>query len=162
MSIRKLPDDVINKIAAGEILVRPVNAVKEMIENSIDARSENITIIISGGGLNSIQIIDDGRGIPTSDHGLLCERFATSKLSEFDDLRSGKVSSFGFRGEALASVSLVGHVSVYTKTCDSSESHGYESRYSGGQLLPGYPTPCLLYTSPSPRDRQKSRMPSSA
>ena len=141
MSIRKLPDDVVNKIAAGEILVRPMNAVKELVENSIDAGAKNITIVINGGGLTSIQIIDDGCGIPTNDHALLCERFATSKLKSFDDLNSGVVSSFGFRGEALASVSLVGHVSVYTKSIKSSEGHGYESRYSAGKLLPGYPSP---------------------
>ena len=63
MSIRKLPDDVVNKIAAGEILVRPMNAVKELVENSIDAGAKNITIVINGGGLTSIQIIDDGNSL---------------------------------------------------------------------------------------------------
>jgi len=141
MSIRKLPEDVVNKIAAGEILVRPVNAIKELIENSIDAGAKNITVIVSGGGLSSIQIIDDGSGIAIADHALLCERFATSKLRSFEELNSGRIASFGFRGEALASVSLVGHVSVYSKHMLSSDSHGYESRYSSGKLLPGYPVP---------------------
>ena len=141
MSIRRLSDDAINRIAAGEILVRPWNAVKELVENSIDAKATYITVILGNGGLQSIQIIDNGVGIQRRDHHLVCERFATSKISGADDLSNGALSSFGFRGEALASMSLVGHVSIYSKSLVDADEVGYESRYSNGVLLPDYPIP---------------------
>lgn len=144
MPIQRLPDEVVNKIAAGEILVRPANAVKELLENSIDAGATSLTVIISGGGLQMIQVVDDGSGIPYEDHALVCERFATSKLREHADLLDGSVSSFGFRGEALASMSLVGHVSVFSKTSDS--DHAWESRYSAGSILANFPTPASFST----------------
>jgi DNA mismatch repair protein MutL len=142
MSIQRLPVEVVNRIAAGEVVVRPVNVVKELVENSIDAGAKSITILVGQGGLQSIQVIDDGNGIPRSDHALVCERFATSKLCSADDLVSGAVRSFGFRGEALASMSLVSHVSIVSKSLrDSADSGGFESIYEDGILLPNYPAP---------------------
>jgi DNA mismatch repair protein MLH1 len=141
MEIKRLPQEVVNRIAAGEVIVRPLNVVKELVENSIDARARSITITIGNGGLDSIQIIDDGSGFRRSDHELACERFATSKLSSAEDLQVGKIHSFGFRGEALASMSLVGHVSIVSKSAEDGGETGFESCYVDGRILEGYPSP---------------------
>ena len=110
--IRKLPEDVVNKIAAGEIVQRPCHVVKELLENSIDAGASQITVIARNGGLK-IQITDDGEGIHKSDMKILCERFTTSKLRTYEDLNT--ISTFGFRGEALASITYVSRVRITTR-----------------------------------------------
>ena len=129
--IRKLPDDVIQRIAAGEILLRPVNAVKELIENSVDAGATEIFIMISEGGLKGLQVSDNGHGIAEEDLALLCQRHATSKLHALEDLES--INTFGFRGEALASMSAVGRITVLTNT-DQQESLGFRAFYSQNRL----------------------------
>uniref|UniRef100_A0A914HE97 DNA mismatch repair protein S5 domain-containing protein n=1 Tax=Globodera rostochiensis TaxID=31243 RepID=A0A914HE97_GLORO len=103
--IAQLPQQVVDKIAAGEVVVRPVNAVKELLENSLDAEATEIRVEISQGGLELIRIQDNGRGIARGDMPLVCSRFATSKLHAVEELRS--IGTFGFRGEALASISIV-------------------------------------------------------
>ncbi|WWD02458.1 hypothetical protein V865_000497 [Kwoniella europaea PYCC6329] len=133
--IRKLTKDVINQIAAAEIIHRPANAIKELLENSLDAGSSSIKITLKDGGLKSIQIIDNGHGINKADLPLLCERYATSKLQKFEDLQ--KLGTYGFRGEALASISYCSHVEVVTKT--KNDGCGWKANYQDGVIIPSKP-----------------------
>lgn len=128
--IQRLDESVVNRIAAGEVIQRPVAAVKELVENSLDAGSTSIHVVIKDGGLKLIQVSDDGHGIRYDDLPILCERHTTSKLSAFEDLQS--IKSMGFRGEALASMTYVAHVTVSTIT--SGQLHGYRVSYRDGVM----------------------------
>lgn len=117
MSIIKLDKDTVEKIAAGEVIESPLSIIKELVENSIDAGSKNITVDIKNGGKSYIRVTDDGVGIARDDMDLAFEKHATSKISKFDDLYT--IASLGFRGEALPSISAVSKVIAISKTEDS-------------------------------------------
>ncbi|NGX48702.1 MAG: DNA mismatch repair protein MutL [Candidatus Anoxychlamydiales bacterium] len=119
-SIQILDDNVINKIAAGEVIESPVSAIKELVENSIDADAKNIVIEVKKSGLELIRVEDDGIGMTNKDAHLCFKRHATSKIKTFDDL--AVVDSMGFRGEALASIASVSKVEIKT-SIDSVATH---------------------------------------
>lgn len=130
--ILKLPESTIQLIAAGEIITRPVNIVKELLENSLDAGATNIRVTIEQGGMKLIEIIDNGDGIARTNAEMLCCRYATSKLSSADDLT--RISTFGFRGEALASISEMADLEVRT-FCRQSDTQGWVAKYKSGKLV---------------------------
>ncbi|KAK6588897.1 family ATpase [Cryptosporidium xiaoi] len=129
--IKKLSDDVISRIAAGEVVVSPSHALKELVENSLDAGSRLINIQLKKGGIQSLQISDDGFGIDKRDFPLLCERFTTSKLCTMKDIEN--LETFGFRGEALSSISYVSKLTV-TSMIEGSKC-GYKACFADGKII---------------------------
>jgi DNA mismatch repair protein MutL len=119
---------MIERIAAGEAIERPAFAVKELIENALDAGATEIDVDVGGGGLDRIRVSDNGLGIPATDMDVICQRHTTSKVSSLHDLDS--VITLGFRGEALASLVAVASVSVISATADSDT--GWQVRYEDG------------------------------
>ena len=128
--IKILPSDVSNKIAAGEVVQRPSSVLKELIENSIDANSTRIQIIIKDAGKNLIQVIDNGKGMSRNDMHLSFIKHATSKINKIEDIFS--ISSMGFRGEALAAIASVSMVEMES-IIDNQNGHFIE--INGGELL---------------------------
>ena len=143
MAIRKLSESVINKIAAGEVIERPASVVKELLENSVDAGATQIEVTIEQGGIEMIRVTDNGSGMAKEDLPMAVTSHATSKIEDADDLF--KVGTFGFRGEALASITTVSQAMIRSRTADS--DCGYELLINGGHAEPIEPCGCPVGTS---------------
>lgn len=129
MPIHLLDPDVIGKIAAGEVVERPVSVVKELVENALDAGARTIHVEIAAGGCDLIRVVDDGCGIAEEDLHLAVQRHATSKITSAEDLNS--ISTLGFRGEALASVAAVSEFTLASRA--ASATSGHQLRIRGGE-----------------------------
>ncbi|MCX5512443.1 DNA mismatch repair endonuclease MutL [Kaistia algarum] len=129
MIVRRLSEDMINRIAAGEVVERPASVVKELTENAIDAGARRIDVVTAGGGVALIRVTDDGAGMVRDDLELSVERHSTSKLAE--DLLD--IRTLGFRGEALASIGAVARLRIASR--HASEPHGWEIAVEGGRIV---------------------------
>ena len=145
--IRLLPENLVNRIAAGEVLERPASAVKELVENSIDAGATQINIIIEAGGKNLIRIIDDGIGMTQPELELAIQRHATSKIKDNDLL---ELDFFGFRGEALPSIASVSRMEI--SSIKKGENEGNKIILEGGEIKSKEPSPIISGTVIEIRD----------
>jgi DNA mismatch repair protein MutL len=139
MTIRRLPNEVVNRIAAGEVVERPASAVKELVENAVDAGATRLEIEVDGGGLTRILVADNGIGLSPADLSLAVERHATSKLAigEDGELDLLRIATLGFRGEALPSIGSVARLTIAARTADSGDA--YAIRVEGGAVTPVQP-----------------------
>src|ERR671936_1635652 len=128
--IARLPADLANQIAAGEVVERPASVVKELVENAIDAGARRLKIHVELGGKKQVRVEDDGEGMDAGDARLAIERHATSKITRADDLAA--IRTLGFRGEALPSIASVSHFVLRTRP--RGETSGTEIRINGGTV----------------------------
>lgn len=141
--VKVLSDDLISKIAAGEIVERPASVVKELIENSIDAEASRIKVVIKNGGKSMIQVVDNGNGMTEDDVLLALERHATSKINSYNDLVG--VMTLGFRGEALPSISSVSRFEIVTSPANA--KNGTKIVVAGGSIRSVNPSEAIEGTS---------------
>ena len=128
--IRALPELLVNQIAAGEVVERPASALKELLENSLDAGAQSIAVELNEGGVRRLRVIDDGAGIDRDDLPLAVARFATSKIATLEDLE--KAATLGFRGEALASMGAVSRLSIVSRR--AGERHAWRIACTAGEV----------------------------
>ena len=138
-----LPESLSSKIAAGEVVERPASILKELLENALDAGATDITVELERGGRGSIKVIDNGEGIESAEVPLAFERFATSKIYQFDDIY--KVRSYGFRGEALPSIGAISRIEMVTRK--TSSLSGTRVIVEAGELKSATDTGCPVGTS---------------
>ena len=143
MPIRRLPPDAVNRIAAGEVIERPAAAVKELVENALDAGARTVTIHCDGGGIGRILIEDDGHGMAPQELPVAIERHATSKL--VPDARGGvdllEIRTMGFRGEALPSIGAVARLTITSRAAGASDAGAWELAVDGGAVTGPRPAP---------------------
>ena len=147
-SIRKLDELLINQIAAGEVVDRPAAALKELLENSLDARARVVEVEVQSGGIKQLKVVDDGDGIEKDELPLALEQHATSKITTLEDLE--QVRSLGFRGEALASIAAVSQLTLTTRT--AAGRHAWRVQSSGGSVAAVEPAAAMAGTAVEVRD----------
>jgi DNA mismatch repair protein MutL len=148
MPIIELPSQLVNQIAAGEVVERPASVVKELLENSLDAGASRIELDVEAGGIKLCRVRDNGTGIPRNELGLAMSRHATSKIASLEDLEH--IASLGFRGEALPSIASVSRLRLVS--CHRTADSGWSLETSGGELTAAIPAPHPAGTSIEVRD----------